>query len=393
MNTNAISLGSLALRSALSVAGIAFSVGTALGLSACWGPPQIAPEGLIQMKACVDNINKGDYDAAETRCELCLEYNENTPECLNGLGLIWYARGVDDKARDYYKKAIRQNNDFAQARNNMGVLEFENENFEEASIYFNASIEIDPRYLDGRYNLALSYLRLGVNSYINKRPEYASWFEKAETQYRRLFELYPDYVKSYHDMGVVMTYRAEAETIEKRRRDYINDAESYFQRCLSLDTTHETCHENLAHLYLGIGRSDEALFHDVQCLAANKKNPQCADDLKRAYAGSQMQGEALKKYMDQIVENPGYAPSHYGFCLALFDKGLVEMAVTECENTLKLDNSLCLASYQLGQHYKRVLDKEQAIYHCRSLIACAGDTKYEAEVAECKEIVRALEVQ
>ena len=115
--------------------------------------------------------------------------------------------------------------------------------------------------------------------------------------------------------------------------------------------------------------------------------------LQAAYAGSQLKSESLQKYMNQLAENPGYAPGHYGFCIALFDKGLVEMAVTECENALKLDENLCLSHYQLGQHYKSVLDRDQALLHCRGLITCAGETQYAAEVETCKEIVRALEVQ
>ena len=99
------------------------------------------------------------------------------------------------------------------------------------------------------------------------------------------------------------------------------------------------------------------------------------------------------KFMTQLAENPGYAPGHYGFCIALFDKGLVKMAVTECETALKLDDSLCLAHYQLGMHYQRVLDRDQALENCRGLLSCAGDERYPNEVAECKELVQTLEAQ
>ena len=347
---------------------------------------------LIQEQACVANIEKADYDAAESRCEICLEYNERNPQCLNGMGLIWYARGVDEKARTFFKKAIRENNDFAQPRNNVGVLEFDNGNFQQAAEFFAQAVEIDPRFQDGRYNLALSHLRLGQRAFAaDKDP--LDEFKKAETQYRRLFELFPQFAKAYHDMGVIMTMRAQIAKSGNKFDALVKDAETYFVRCLDLEPAHETCHGNLAHLYLNVGRYDESLFHYVQCLAANKNNPICATELQTAYAGSQLKSEALKKYMAQLVENPGYGMGHYGFCLALFDKGLVDMAVTECENSLKLDNTLCLAHYQLAKHYKAVLDKDLALENCRGLIRCAGDTKHTSEVAECKQIVQALEVQ
>lgn len=385
----------------------------------CAGPKVRTQAELLQLQACIDNIEKGDYNAAESRCEICLEYNHRAEECLNGLGLVWYARGVDDKARDYFKRAIRENGDFAQARNNLGVLEFNQTEFQKAALHFEASIEIDPRYLDGRYNLALSLLRLGerrrAEAYIDEAAGVESagkavdpakiWlnidsrdrdyimdhYNRAEDHYRKIFELYPQHVDSYHDMGAIMTFRAEIEKVENRRTEWISDAETYFVRCLDLAPEHERCHANLAHLFLAVGRFDESLFHYVQCLAANKNNPICNSELKLAYSGSQLKGEALQSYMDQLAQNPGYAPGHYGFCIALFDKGLTEMAVVECENALKLDETLCLAHYQLGLHFKSVLDRDQALFHCRGLLSCAGDDRYPVEVQECKEIVQALE--
>ena len=363
------------------------------GAALCGDTAPKNPQQLIQQQACIANIEKQDYDAADTRCDICLEYDERDAECLNGKGLIAYARGDDVRAREYYIKAIRENNDFAQARNNMGVVEFKNGNFAEASKFFASAIEIDPRFQSGRYNLALSYLRLGQQAYANGKDP-SKFYSDAETQYRRMFELFPNHAQSYSDMGTIMTYRAEATAkTENQKRDYISDAEQYFVRCLEIDDSRKECHGNLAHLYLYGGRFDEALFHYIQCLAVDKNDPICGNELPLAYAGSQMKSESLKKYMDQLVANPGYGQGHYGFCLALFDKGMVDMAVTECENALKLDNTICLAHYQLAKHYKTVLNKDLALENCRGLIRCAGETKHKSEVDDCKAIVQALEVQ
>lgn len=343
--------------------------------------------------ACVKYQEEGDLTRAEVACDLCLEYAKGrNSECLNALGLVFLFRENDVKAREYFNKAIRENNDFAEARNNIGVMEFRKGNFREAATFFESAIEINPRYQDGRYNLALSWLRVGQQQVINKQsPKEA--FRKAETQYRRLMELFPGFVSSYHDMGVIMSFRAQVAATENEKRTLVSDAETYYVRCLDLEPAYETCHGNLARLYLGSARYDEALFHYVQCLAANKNNPICGAELQSAYEGSQLASESLQKYMTQLAKNPGYAPGHYGFCIALFDKGLVEMAVTECENTLKLDEKQCLAHYQLALHYKEVLDKDRALKNCRGLISCAGNDRYGAEVEECKEIVAKLEVQ
>jgi tetratricopeptide (TPR) repeat protein len=353
-----------------------------LGAALCGDTAPRSQQELIHEQACVANQLKGDLDRAESNCELCLEFNERNSECLNSMGLVWFLRGG----------------------NNLGVIEFKNGNFLEAARFFESAIEVDPRYQDGRYNLALTNLRLGqvvmakvpggasVDQIVEAMSKADPYYAKAETHYRRMFELYPTHAPSYGDMGVIMMSRASATKTEDKRRVFIQDAEQYLVRCLEVDNVNHDCHGNLAHLYLVGGRFDEALFHFIQCLAQDKDDPICANELKQAYAGSQLKSEALRKYMDQLVANPGYAQGHYGFCLALFDKGLVDMAVTECENALKLDEGLCLAHYQLAKHYKSVLDKDLALANCRGLIRCAGD-KHQSEVQDCKTIVQALEVQ
>lgn len=359
------------------------------------------PEMLRHQKACVEYLEHADTDRAETRCEICLQYDPKNPECLNGMGLVWFYRGVDDKAREYFKEAIRFNNDFAEARNNFGVLKFNNEDYEGGRQLFASAIEIDPAYLDARYNLALSFLRLGQRERAGQmqKPKEKrdfskelAWYEDAEDEYKKIFELNPQATKAYHDMGVIETYRAENSTTENKKRTHTGEAERFFKRCLELDQTFETCHGNLAFLYLAVGRFDESLFHFVQCLAANKNNPLCNQQLATAYAGASMQSESIKKYIEQIQKNPGYAPAHYGLCLAFFSKGLVDMAVVECENTVKLDPEHCMAKFQLSEHYRKVLDKERAVGYCREFIGCAGET-YPSEVETCKETVRKLEVQ
>ena len=381
------------LRSHLSSVLLVGALAPLLGAALCGDKAGKSGPELVQEQACIANIDKQDYDAAETRCQLCLEFNERNAECLNGLGLIWYARGDDERARTHWVRAIRENNDFAQPRSNMGVLEFENQNYAEAANHFRLAIEIDPRFLPARYNLALSHLRLGQKAIIEGKDP-TPHYQSAEVEYRKIFELYPEHAQSYGDMGVIMSYRAEkVATTENQKKTFIDDAEQYYVRCLDLMPANKECRGNLAHMLLAIGRFDEALFHFVQCLAVDKNNPICATEIQLAYAGSAMKSEALKKYMDQLVANPGYGQGHYGFCLALFDKGLVEQAVTECENALKLDDTLCLAHYQLAKHYKSVLNRDLALENCRGLIRCAGESKHGSEVADCKAIVQALEVQ
>lgn len=282
---------------------------TLLSAALCGDTAPRGQQELVQEQACVANLVKNDLDAAETRCEICLEFNERNPECLNALGLVWFSRGDDERARSWFIKAVRENNDFGQARNNIGVIEFKNGRFLEAAKFFESAIEVDPRYMDGRYNLALANLRQGQllvakiggdSNLENIAAVYKKadpFFKTAETHYRKMFELFPSHAGAYGDMGVIMMSRAQGTTTENKRREYMGDAEKYLVRCVEIDDTNKDCQGNLGHLYLAGARYDESLFHFIQCLAADKTDPICASELKDAYQGSQLKSEALKKYI------------------------------------------------------------------------------------------------
>ena len=118
------------------------------------------------------------------------------------------------------------------------------------------AIEIDPRYADARYNLALTHLRLGEQTRVQAEAELSSrigdgkknigeqvwvaapkaerqaWYERvlkyfriAEDHYRRMFELHPQHIDSYRDMGLIMTYRGAMEQNENARQADLLDAE------------------------------------------------------------------------------------------------------------------------------------------------------------------------
>ncbi|MDA0713582.1 MAG: hypothetical protein O2897_06310, partial [bacterium] len=76
------------------------------GLS-CRGPAALNPNALAQENACIQSLKIGDYQGAQTRCQLCLEYNEQVPECINGLGLVAFANNDLKTATKYFTKAIQ----------------------------------------------------------------------------------------------------------------------------------------------------------------------------------------------------------------------------------------------------------------------------------------------
>ena len=398
-----------------------FLHGLGVGLAAwillgsnCRQGNELHPETLRNQVACKDYLEKQDLDAAETRCKLCLEYDRANPECLNGLGLVAYLRGNCKEAREFYKRAMRSRPEFPEARNNMGVCEMDEEDYKDAITLFESSIKIDPGYQDGRMNLAECHRILGDKAFaaaqvrvrdrgINTGDpnQMQSTFSGAEEHYaladeqlKRLVELNPTRFKAYAVTGYIEMQRSNYDIVTTKKDAHLERARDMSQRCIETAPIEvpdaKFCRGNLAVTCEHLGNFELAMTWWQSCLALDPKEPQCVAGFNRAYAGFSARAGGLKKYIDQISANPGYAQGHFNLCVAAFEMGLSDIAAASCENAIQLDKDLCLAHYQLGKHYRTVLNQDKAVGYCKSFITCTG-TQNPAEVQECKDLIATLE--
>lgn len=360
-------------------------------LISCSGPRPLNPAALAQENACVQSLQIEDYEGAKIRCELCLEYDDSVAACMNGLGLVAYSRGDTDKAVSYFTKAIKQSKTFAQARNNLGAVYFKQSNFSGGIPYFKSALETDPGYEDARYNLGLSYLRIGQLALTKGQTEdVLSNYKLARQQYLKLVAVNPAYVNGYRDLGVIMTSTASLEKLQAKREADLKEATNYFQSCLQIDPNSETCHESFGQLLLAEKQYDSALQQFTSCLASNSKNALCVAGVDKAYQGSQFKSQALKTYVTLLKKNPNDASAHYGYCSILFENGMTDLAVAECQKAISLNPKTCSAYYQLGMYYKKVLNSTQALSNCQSFALCQSPQKDPEQQTQCNRVITAL---
>lgn len=357
----------------------------------CHGPAALNPNALAQENACIQSLQIGDYQGAQTRCQLCLEYNEQVPECINGLGLVAFANNDLKTATKYFTQAIQMSSFFAQARNNLGAIYFKEQNYPEAITLFSAAVKIDPGYEDARYNLALSYLRMGQKDLTAKNNASATKnFSLAQEQYRLLMAVDANYANAYRDMGLIMTYQASMETDDSKIKSDLDDANKYFKQCLVVDSVNEGCLESYGHTLLYLNDFDDALYQFVQCLSINKKNSVCIQGMDAAYNGSALKSSALAAYMKVLKANPNDAQGHLGYCSILFQKNLNEQAVAECQTAIRLNAKLCDAYFQLGMYYKSVLNSGEALSNCKSYVLCDQNGDGNNQVSQCNTVITTL---
>ncbi len=102
----------------------------------------------------IDAFQKGDPAAARLLFERALKANQNDAEAHQYLGLLDDQAGDFKKAEIHFAKAVRLLPRSASTRNNYGAILLKNNRLREAAAEFEASLKIDPKQPNALVNLA-----------------------------------------------------------------------------------------------------------------------------------------------------------------------------------------------------------------------------------------------
>lgn len=362
-------------------------------LASCFKKMPLNENALLQERACIESIELHDYARALTHCELCLEFDKTSKECLNGIGLLALNSNDEEKAIEHFTRALRQNNDFSQARNNLGVIYFSRGDFEESLKYFERALAIDPANIDARNNCALSHVRLAQRFKAKNHLKKTSFhWERALEQVHKLLALDPSYASAYRDWGVIELNRADLADFEKEKHRRLGVAQKAFEQCLSVDQDNDGCFEGLAQVFHEQGHYDKAFANYFACLSHAPKNSSCRSGIVQSFEKSAQAEGGYQQFRKRMHADPKNARAHDAFCHALFERGLDAEAQRECETALALDPGLCSAHYRLADHYAALLNTERAIHHCRAFLVCDGSKETQEHQNKCREILVSLKL-
>ena len=98
-------------------------------------------------------LDAGKPEKARARLLVALEYNPCYPGALHNLALVEFMDGALDKAEQLEQRALDCQQDLVQAINGLGVIYRARGNLELAEEWFEHALEVDPGCLDARRNL------------------------------------------------------------------------------------------------------------------------------------------------------------------------------------------------------------------------------------------------
>lgn len=353
----------------------------------CFKKAPVNEFALLHQRACIESLDIKDHVRAQTHCELCLEYDSSMPECLNGIGLIALMNNDEDKAKTFFTKALRQNNDFSQARNNLGVIFFSRGDFAEALKYFDRALEIDPSNVDARYNSGLSHFRVGQRMKANADAKLSiKHLHIAKDQMKKLLAIEPTYHAAFRDLGLIELNLYDQSEFDGTKRELLASAKSAFLKCTEAEREEDGCYEGLGQVYFEEGLFDQSFANYFLCLNFAPNNSACRANIVVSYEKSAHAEGGYKNFKKTVGEQPGNALAHEAFCGALFERGLDEEAVRECQVALRLQPDLCSAQFRLAEYFSQVLNVEQAVQHCQTFLMC-GAKGFTKEAKKCQEIL------
>ncbi len=105
-----------------------------------------------------------NYDEAEKFYMMVIQEEPDNYGALMGIGNCYTNRDDIEKAMEWYNKIEFEKIEDPTVLFNVGTIFKNNARYEEALKYYKKSVEIDEDFLDGIYQLGLTYLTLGKNA-------------------------------------------------------------------------------------------------------------------------------------------------------------------------------------------------------------------------------------
>jgi Tfp pilus assembly protein PilF len=150
----------------------------------------------------------GDFEKAEARIALALEYNPRFTEAWVNLGMIEMSRGNFERAQHDFVKARDLNPDLPAPHHALGVLADHQGLASVAERFYRAALKVDPGFAPARINLARRLFEDGA-------------LEEAREQFLRATEIAPEFVEGWTGLceALLRLQRAdEAEDVLGRAR-------------------------------------------------------------------------------------------------------------------------------------------------------------------------------
>lgn len=363
-----------------------------------WRLPKAACAGAAAMVlfACAAQTRQqlGYWQNSETLYLRDLAVTRNNWLAAYNLGRFLDEQGRIDEALIYYQQAVTMEPRTSDALNNIGVILVGKKRYAEAIPYFERALKVEPGFYEAHNNIGKALEELGkldeaIAEYrlvLQKKPDHVSalnnlgnalarkgqWPEAIQ-QYQASLQAKPDQVTAHYSLGSAFA-----------RLGRVDDAIVHYRQALQRSPDNAAVHNHLGLALARKGNFDEALLHFRQAVRAQPEDPDFLCNLGRTLVSQQKADEAIPLYLQALRIAPTNASVHLALGMALAAAGKLEEATARFEEAVRLRPDSASAHFSLGRALAIQRRNDRAIQHFTEALRLKPD------LAEAREALRVL---
>jgi tetratricopeptide (TPR) repeat protein len=265
-------------------------------------------------------------------------------------------------AKEHLIKALRFNQEQAQAYNNLGFIYYKEQKYGKAHDMFQRALKVNPDYTEARYNLGLAFMGL------KKKKE-------ARKEFRTIIAINERLADPHHQLGVLALEDGELdEAIDETRR------------AVELDPGYGDAWMNLGNAYATAGRAQEAKDAFTSCLEVDPNNAQCRHNLALSAQKAALMNPALKD-AERSVEFAGGAPERFELARQYGEKGLLAEKERQLRKCVEADGKYTPCHFGLFQIFKEDGRQREARIACKNVLKFASTDEFPNEISQCDKFL------
>jgi tetratricopeptide (TPR) repeat protein len=245
-----------------------------------------------------------------------LKYNQDFVDAYYNLANALKEKGYLDEALIYYEKTIQLNPNFAHAYNNLGAIYQNNNKIDQALIYYQKAIALNPNHADAQYNLG--------NIFRDKNQ-----FEQAIIHYEKAIQLNPSFAGAYNNLGSLYLDKLDS-----------GKAISCFQKAIRINPNFAGAYNNLGTVYRNELEFDKAIHCFEKALQIEPNFIEAYNNLGLSLQEKNQLNESIHCFQKALLINPEFVEAHWNMSLSLLKSGSLEEGWQKYEWRLKNYNHL-----------------------------------------------------
>lgn len=232
-----------------------------------------------------------EYDGCIEHLDMCLEYAPNNTDCLIKRAQMYTLLNQYEKALELINDALRINDQLHEAYWLKSVIYRENEDFEHALSSLQTSVEVNPNFFDGYIALGMAYLQMN-------NPLAIDYFNSA-------IELNPRSVEAKYNLA--MFYQQQDHS---KGRENLDMSLSLYEQILEIDSTNASAAFNSGFIHLEFLQDyQEAEWWFGQAIEKLPYYHQAFFNRGLSRESQDKYTEALEDYNEALRLKPDYTPA------------------------------------------------------------------------------------